>query len=172
MTKFVLDDFLSEISPEEYEEFFGEDEYEYLEKLDVAKDKLYSIYKECLISEKEAMEKSAEDLVFGNGFLSEVAFSAERLRKNRESIADVIDILYIKEYPFEDFAYMDCGTVAYDDGSLCAYVDEDAEMLTQLGTAIGTVSILQMPGQFDTEGTLFAFKGEATAKDLNKLYSK
>lgn len=136
-----------------------------------AKNELYRIYKECFMSKRRANKRSIDDLVVGNGFLSDAAFDVNKLRKNIDNITGVIDFFYTEE-PFSGVAFVDCGTVAYDNGELRAYVDEDAEMLTQLGTAIGELSILQKPGDFDAEGTLFAVRGETTIKDINRVYAK
>lgn len=136
----------------------------YLMDYQFAKEELYRVYKECLMSKKEVKEQSIENLVMGNGFLSDVAFSADRLEKSSEKIVYIIDTLYTEDDPFFGFSKMDCGTIGYEDGELKPFVDEEAEMLTQLGTAIGEVFILQKPDSFDDEGTLYAIRGESTGK--------
>lgn len=170
MAKIVLGDFLTEIGPEE---FIVDYSYEnYLMDYEDAKNTLYRIYKECLISGSQVNEKTVEDLVVGNGFLSDVAFDGCMLREKTDDIKDVIDFFYIEENLLSGESFADCGTVVYEDGKLKAFVDEDAEMLTQLGTAIGELSILQKPEYFDEEGTLFAVRGEPTLKNIARVYAK
>lgn len=173
MTKVMLDTFLTEISPEEFEDTYSASYDNYLMDYEIAEKELHRIYKECLISKRQLKKKTIEDLVVGNGFLNDVSFDANKLTKNIDGIVDVIKFFCIEEDPFSEIGFLDCGTVGYDgEGELFPFVDPDAEKMVQLGTAIGELSILQMPGDFDTEGTLFAVSGKAASKDINKMHVK
>ena len=172
MSNLVLDDFLVEIGPEEMDDSFCVGYEIFVEDCETAKERLYEIYKECLMTDEEVKKDSIEDLVVGNGFLSDVCFSADRLRKNCDSIISVVDTLYYTEDCTDPFSFMDCGTVAYDDERLRAYVDEDAELLVRLGTAIGEISIMQMPSQFEDEGTLYAMRRNINIEEDCKVFCK
>lgn len=117
------------------------------EKRDGIKCDVSNLYDDCLLRDDEIKENAPTvNFVVGDGVLTAVAFSAERLNKNRDGISQIFDSLLKTDQPVGIFDVGRC-----ENGSYWAETFSEVDKLLQLGFATGIIEFSKPRSEWEDD---------------------